>query len=293
MRKLLILTLVVLVVAACDSGHPPTYHGALYFGQDAYVMRYSLQDGSRSVEGHLGDTTIRDISALGSGHLLITESALVNRRRVSRISWFDTETGESAYLYPGVLARYLAASDLIVYDDGSSLYAVPQRDGSANEVIWEHPQNWLSRLVEAAPDLLLIEAGAAGQTAIHSWKARTGQLRQLDGLTAACRLEGAVWIEPMQLLACKPPTVAMADALYVLADLDGRTQSELRLPANKQFFALTYISGQHVLLLQETRPGLLGSRDKHTVWLHDIDTGASIELPGSVNLGKSVVYAEF
>jgi len=293
MGRLLLLFSIAWALSGCDASHPPTYHGALYFGQDAYVMRYSLQHGSLSVEGHLGDTTIREMSALGSDHLLITESALVNRRRVSRISWFDLETGASANLYPGVLARYLAASDLIVYDDGTSLFAVPQRDGSANEVIWEHPQNLLTRLVDAAPDQLLIEAGAPGQSAIHSWNARTGQLRQLDGLTAACRLEGAVWIESLQHLVCKPPSVPLAEAGYVLVDLDGAPQGELHLPTGKQFLALTYIAGQHVLLLQETRPGMLGGRDTHTVWVHDVDTGASYELPGSVNLGKSVVYADF
>lgn len=281
------------MLLSCDSGQPPMFRGALYFGQEAYLMRYSMHDGSLSVEGHLGDTTIREVTALGTDHLLISETALVNRRRISRISWFDLQTGESADLYPGVLARYLASSDLIVYDDGSSLFAVPQRDGSANEVVWEHAQNEISQLVEAAPDFLLIEAGAAGQAAIHAWSPRTGQLQLLEGLTAACRLEGSVWIEPLQRLACRPPSAPSVNTDYVLSDLEGVVEDPLRLPADKQFRALTYIANQHVLLLQEIRPGLLGGRDKHLVWVYDIGTGASYQLPGSVNLGRSVVYAEF
>lgn len=285
--------LLAIALVACDDRQRSEYHGALYFGQGSYLMRLSLRDGSLSIAGHLGDTTIREISALGADHLLIAESASVNRRRVPRISWIDPNTGESADLYAGLLARYLADPGVIVYDDGSDLFAVPQQDDSANEIIFSHPQNQLTRLIEASPGILLFEAGDAHQPAIRFWNALTGQLRKLDALTAACRLEGAVWIDHLQRLACKRRAGPIAAADYVLSDLDGTVEGRLNLPAGKRFLALTYIGSQHALVLRETWRGLMGTRDKHAVWMYDVRTGASHRLAGNVNLGESVAYAEY
>lgn len=292
MKTPLIPFLIAVAIVACDARQPPEYRGALYFGQGSYLMRFSLRDGGLSVAGQLGDTTIREISALRADHLLIAESASLSRRRVSRISWINLKTGESADLYAGVLARYLADPGVLVYDDGSDLFAVPQQEDTPNEVIFSHPQNQLTRLLEASPGILLFEAGAADQPVIHSWNARTGQLRKLDALAGACRLQGAVWIDPLQRLACKRRAGPVAAAAYVLADLDGTVDGKLDLPADKQFLALAYIGDRHALVLQETRRSLLGTRDKHAVWMYDIRTGASHRLAGNVNLGNSVVYAE-
>ena len=135
MRTLLIPVLFAVVLAACDSQQPPAYQGTLYFGQGDYVMRFSLRDASFSVAGRLGDTSIRRIEAMGPEYLLITESASVNRIQVSRISWFNLKTGESASLYRGVLARFLAQPGIVVYDDGANLYAVPALEGTENRIL--------------------------------------------------------------------------------------------------------------------------------------------------------------
>lgn len=293
MNRRSIALLLTLVLAACDSSHPPAYQGGLYFGRDAYLMRFSLRDGSVTIEGHLGETAIREISAFGADHLLIAETASVNRRSVPRISWFDIRNGESVDLYPGVYATYLPDAHLVAYDDGLNLYAVPQLDGSANEIIYSHAQNQVTRLLAAPPGLLLIEVGEGGAPAIRSWSARTGDIGALEGLTRACRLRGAVWIESLARLACKRRSGAVADAGYVLAALDGTVDGNIELPADGQFFALTYLPGPHVLVLQETRPGLFGTRDKHAVWVYELHSGASHRLPGNANLGTSAVYAEY
>jgi hypothetical protein len=281
------------VLVACDGGQERQYHGVLYFGQGAYLMRYSLQDGSLSVAGHLGDTEIREVSALGFEYLLIAESALVNRRRVPRISWFDVHTGESADLYAGVHARFLPATEVIVYDDGSELFAVPQMDGSSNEVIFSHAQNELTHMVVASPDTLLFETVRTGEAVIRSWNGQTGELPALDGLAATCRLRGAVWIDALNRLACKRRGVAFDDANYVLSDLNGLVDGGLDLPQEKKFQALTYVSGQNILILQETFQGMLGDRDQYAVWIHDMQSGESHELSGNVNLGQSAVFASY
>lgn len=293
MSKLLTLFVLGLMLASCNDGPTHPYRGALYFGQGAYVMRLSLTDGSQSIVAHLGDTTIRQVTALSNGDLLVAESASVNRLRVSRISWVDPKTGEAADLYAGVLAEQLADPGVVVYDDGSDLYAVPQQAGSDNEIIFSHPHKPLNRLLEASPGILLIETGDRDAAAILAWDARTGTLRELPGLVKTCHLVGAVWIASLDRLACKPRTLAPAGSEYVLADLEGNADGRPALPANKNFFALAYIDNQNALVLRETRQSWLGSRDENAVWMHELESGQSYLVADNVNVGNSVVYANF
>ena len=293
MRKFLTPCLLALVLGACDTEQPTIYQGGLYFGQGAYLMRISLRDGSLSVEGHFGDTTIREISAFGSDHLLIAESASVNRRRVQRISWIDLKTGETADLYAGTLARYLPEANIVVYDDGSDLFAVPQVNGSANQVIFTHAQNQLTSMTEVSGSILLFEADVSGQSIIYSWNATSGELHPLDDLTAVCRLQGSAWMESVDRLVCKSRSDPLASAKYILSDLDGNVEGALDLPTDKQFLVLTFIESQDALVLQEVWQGMLGSRKQYAVWIYDILTGTSHRVTGNMNLGGSVVYAGF
>lgn len=293
MTRVLPTILIALSLLSCDVGPRQEFHGALYFGQGAYLMRFSLGDASLSIAGHLGDTTIRQVTALGDEDLLIAETASVNQRRVPRISWVDPGTGETADLYAGVRAEHLANPGVVVYDDGSDLYAVPQQFDSDNQIIFSHPQSQLIWLMEASSGILLIETGDADAAVIHSWDARTGELNTLEALAATCRLVGAVWIGPLGRLACKQRAVPLADAEYLLSDLEGKVDGRLNLPEDKEFLALAHIESQNALVLQETWRGLLGTRDKHAVWMHDLDSGESHRLAKNVNLGESVVYAEY
>jgi hypothetical protein len=288
-----LICLLAATLAACGPQEPSAYRGDLYFGQGSYLMRFSLRDGSLVVVDNLGDKTIRDISGLGPDKLLIAESASVNRRSVSRISWFDLETGESSALYSGILARYLDKAGIIAYDDGSALHAVPQFGVGSYEVIFPHRSNQLTTLLVVSGDALLFEVGDAGQEAIHAWNALAGERRVLGALSATCRLRGAVWIETLGQLACKERAPAWADADYLLADLDGVVGGKLDLPEDRQFLALAYISGQQALILQETRRGLFGGQEKSAVWAYDVHTGKSTRLARNQNLGSSVVYTEF
>lgn len=282
-----------LCLAACGPAEPSGYHGALYFGKGPYLMRFSLSDGSLSVVDNLGDKTIREVSRFGRDRLLIAETALVNRRTVARISWIDPETGESSALYSGVVGRYLDEAGVVVYDDGSKLYAVPQLGPGSTEVILPHRSNELNRMIEVSGSTLLFETGEAGARVISAWHAMTGELRELDALSAVCELYGAVWIGSLQRLACSKRAEAGVDAAYVLVDLDGVIHGQLDLPEGRQFHALTYVDSQQVLVLRETWYAWLGNQQRSAVWLHDISSGASLRLARQQNLGDSVVYVEF
>lgn len=285
--------LLAAALASCGPRENSEYRGDLYFGQGSYLMRFSLRDGSLVVVDNLGDKTIRDISRFGPDKLLIAESASVNRKSVSRISWLDLRTRQSSALYPGMLARYLEGPGVIVYDDGSDLFAVHLRGTGTDEIVFSHPPNQLATMIVMSADTLLFETGEAGQEIIHAWNAVTGERQPLESLSAACRLRGAVWIDTSQRLACKERAPAWADARYVLAGLDGAVTGKLNLPEDRQFVALTYINGQHALILKETWHGLFGGEEKSAVWAHDIRSGENTRLAKNQDLGASVVYTEF
>jgi hypothetical protein len=296
MRAFTLKSAIVLLAAAllsCGPAGQSGYHGGLLFGQGSYLMRFGLSDGSLSVVDNLGDKTIRELSPLGPDKLLIAETASVNRKNVARISWIDLQTGQSTVLYSGILARYLPGAGIIVYDDGASLFAVPQLGSGTDEVIFSHRPNQLTAMLVVSGDVLLFEAGDTDQGVIRSWDAVSGDLRPLDALTAACHLQGAVWIDTLERLACRNRAAARADGEYVLADLDGVVDGRLTLPENKQFLALAFISGQNAVILKESWHGLLGGQEKSAVWAHDIHSGESHRLARNQNLGSSAVYAEF
>jgi len=296
MRKFIlkgILLLIAAVLVSCGSAERGSYHGSLYYGQGPYLMQFSLGDGSVAVINNLGDRTIRDVGILGANALLIAETAWIQSKSVPRISWFDLNTGQSSVLYSGVHARYVADAGVIVYDDGSKLYAVPQLGTGSDEIIFSHGLNQLSTLTLASDHLVLFETVDAGAPVVHSWNAVTGELRRLDALSAACRLNGAVWIGSLQRLACKQRSSPAADASYVLARLDGTVDGKLQLPGEKRFLALTWIAGQDLIILKESWQGVFGSQDKSAVWAYDVLSGAHHRLARNLNLGTSVVYADF
>lgn len=285
--------LMVVLLVACGGSQQSHYQGGLFFGQGAYLMRFSLQDGGLSVEGHLGDTEILEVSPFGNDHLLIAESASVNRLRVPRISWFDINTGETADLYAGVAARYVPETGMIVYDNGTELYAVPQVDASDNQLILSHGQNQLGQLLALTGGRVLFELGRGADMEMHAWNALENTLSHQQGLEAICRLDGAVWIDTLDRLACKPPGVPAADASYVLASLDGEQQENLGLPPGRNFRALVYVPGQNALVLQEISKSTLGSRDQYSVWVYDVVSQEMTRIAENIFLGAAVAFGEY
>lgn len=296
MTRFFFLFLIVLLIATSGACGPKPSHGFtgyLYFAQGNYLARFSLRDGSLSVAANFGDMSIREISAFGENRLFLAGTAAINRKTVPRISWIDLETGEKVAQFSGILARYMANANVVVYDDGIKLYAMPQgSDGGPDEIIYAHGLNRITTVLEVSNDTLLFETGEPGQRVIRAWDAVTGQQRILDELTAACKLVGAVWLESLRQLACRKRDSAIEASEYVLVDLDGRVDGRLVLPEGGRFTALTYIPGQSALVLKENWTGTIGDQEKSAVWIHNVTTGENTRLSKHQNLGSSVVFTK-
>jgi hypothetical protein len=296
MTKFLFLFSIALLTAtlgACSPKPPHGFTGYLYFAQGNYLTRFSLRDGSLSVAANFGDMSIREISAFGENRLFLAGTAAINRRTVPRISWIDLETGEKVAQYSGILARYMANANIIIYDDGIKLYAMPQGSGGApDEIIYAHGLNRITTVLEVSNDTLLFETGEPGQRVIRAWDAVTGQQRVLDELTAACELVGSVWLESHQQLACRKRDSTIEASEYVLVNLDGQVVGRLALPEGGRFTALTYIPGQSALVMKENWTGAISDQEKSAVWIHNVRTGENTRLSKHQNLGSSVVFTQ-
>jgi len=280
-------------LSACGPQKPHGYTGYLYFAQGNYLSRFSLRDGSLSVASNFGDMTIREISPFGESRLFLAGTAAINRKTIPRISWIDLETGEKVAQYSGILARYMANANVIVYDDGIRLYAIPQDGGGGpDEVIYTHGLNQITTVLEVSNDILLFETGEPGQRVIRAWDAVTGSQQVFGELTASCELVGAVWLESLQQVACRKRDSAAEDTEYLLVDLNGQVGGRLALPEGERFTALAYIPGQSALVLKQHWTSLIGNQDKSAVWIHNIRSGENTRLSKNQNLGTSVVFSK-
>ena len=293
LRIVLLLVLLIPLFVSCGSPEKTAYHGYLYFAKGSYLLRFSLRDGSRSVVTNLGDKSVRHISHFRKNRLLIAGLASINRKNVSRISWVDVKTGQSEALYSGDLALYLANSDVIVYDDGGKLFAVSLAGGSDSDPIISHRLHQLSSMIEVSNDTVLFETNDAGIRRIHSYDALTRELQLLDRLSGVCRLDGAVWIDDLEQLACRERSSEGNEPAYILASIDGDVSGPLALPAGKRFYALTYVSKQSALILKESWRSRLSGQEKSAIWVHNIQRGENQRLAKNQNLGASVVYTDF
>lgn len=280
-----------LLLASCGPSPERSFHGYLYFVQSPYLMRFSLRDGSLSMVTHLGNTTVRELSAFGEDRLLIAETASVNRRNVARIAWIDLKTGQSEALYEGVQARFVEKAGAIVYDDGGTLYAVYLAGGEgADAEVLTHRRNQLTAMLEVADGELLVETNEDGQPVIHGFRADSRALRRLDALAARCRLDGAVWIAGLEKLVCRERDGA--EAGYVFTDLDGQPLGRPALPGEGAWRALAYVADQGLVVFRQSQKGFGGKSDP-AVWAHDVHTGENHLLSDSHDLGTSAVYGVY
>ena len=227
MRRLqfvLALLLALSLAAACGGPADSGYRGSLYFAQGSYLMRYGMRDGNLSMVAQFGDRRIREISPLGADRLLVSETASINRVTVSRIAWIDLKTGRSEPLYSGIMARFIPDPGVIVYDDGNTLYSVSlSGDSDRDSEILSHRRNQLAAVVPASGDSVLVETVEEDVSLVQAYHAPSGSLRMLKALGDRCRLEGAVWIDDLELLACRPRDGGgeAEGTPYLLVDLGG------------------------------------------------------------------------
>jgi hypothetical protein len=213
---------------------------------------------------------------------------------VNRIAWIDLKTGRSEPLYSGVMARFVPDPGVIVYDDGNTLYAVSLAgDSEHDSAILSHPRNRLVAVVPVAGDSVLVETIDQGVPLVQAYHAPSGKLRTLRVLGERCRLEGAVWIDDLELLACKPRDgAAEAESTpYLLVDLGGNVAGRLPLPAGGAFHALAYAAGQGALILRESGRNDFTGRKESALWVHQLASGDNRRISDSLDLGTSVVYS--
>lgn len=297
MRRLkfvLVLLLALSLAAACGAPADSGYRGSLYFAQGSYLMRYGMRDGKLSMVAQFGDRRIREISPLGADRLLVSETASINRVTVNRIAWIDLKTGRSEPLYSGIMARFVADPGVIVYDDGNTLYAVSlSGDSEHDSEILSHRRNQLAAVVPASGDSVLVETVEEGGPLVQAYHAPSGTLRPLRALGDRCRLAGAVWIDDLDLLACRPRDGGgeAEGTPYLLMDLGGNVARRLPLPDGGEFLALAYAAGQGALILRESgRNDFTGQREA-ALWVHQLASGDNQQISDSLNLGTSVVYS--
>jgi len=292
-RRSLAKILVLLpLLQSCERGEQFDLHGHLYFASGNYIGDLDLVKGTSVIVANRGAVTIHGISGFGDNRFLMAETAMVETREVPRISWVDIETGQAETLYSGVAARYLGAHSALVWDDGSRLHVTSRRRNSGiNAQITSHSLNQLSTIVDVSDSMVLFETGIPEQRGIHSYDVGTRQLQRREPLSAACKLEGSVWLADRDQLACQARTQSGDGTAYLLTDLDGNVRGRLALPQGKQFLALAYAADQQVLILTEPWRTVLGG-ERFAVWAYDMITGQSHRILKNQYLGASAVYVD-
>jgi hypothetical protein len=289
LAKILIL---LPLLQSCERGEQPNLHGYLYFASGNYVGELDLVKGTSVIVANRGAVTIHDISGFGDNRFLVAETAVVETREVPRISWVDIETGQAGTLYSGVAARYLREHSALVWDDGSRLHVTSRRRNSGiNAQIMSHGLKQLSTIIDVSDNMVLFETGIPEQRGIHSYDVGTRQLQPRESLSAACKLEGSVWIADRGQLVCQARTQSGDGTEYLLTDLDGNVRGRLALPPGKQFLALAYAADQQFLILTEPWRTVLGG-ERFGVWAYDLMTGQSHRILKNQYLGASAVYVD-
>lgn len=290
MRPLLIFVLCG-VLSACSQSEQNNFHGILYFASGNYIGRFDLRDGSSSIVANLGDVTINSVDSLDSDILLVSMISFTGDREMPRISSLDIKTGRTVDLLGGTGASYLSGTDTIVYDDGERLVETSiRRRPKSYEEVFSHKYSATVSLRSITDDAVLFSVSDDEFARIHYFNAKSREGRELTGLSSICSLQGAVWISSASKIACKVEQGGAAVPSYVLVSLDGTDLDSISLPPNKDLTALTYISGQDILVFVERRSSIFGGRDKWTVWAHDFASGTNHRLSDNQYLGSSAVY---
>jgi len=292
-RQSLVKFLVLLpLLQSCEQHELPDFHGRLFFASGNYVGELDLAEGTSVIVANRGAVTINDISGFGENRFLLAETAIVETLEVPRISWVDIETGRAETLYSGVAARYLSAHSALVWDDGSRLHVTSRRRiSSVNAQIVSHNLNQLSTIVDVSDEMVLFETGIPEQRGIHSYDVGTRQLQPRESLSAACKLEGSVWIADRGRLACQARTQSGEGTEYLLTDLDGNVRGRLALPPGKKFIALAYAADQQILILTEPWRTVFGG-ERFAVWAYDLITDQGHRILKNQYLGASAVYVD-
>lgn len=289
-----VLAIVVLgFVASCDAPEQQAPHGHLYFAAGNYIGELDLSDGSSSPVANLGDVTIDHLSVYESNDLLLTMRDYVNGIETSRILRFNPREQTSFPLFPGLMAEFLPGTRVVVYDDGLRLLATHRTNAFRDElVIDDHGHNSRPAVVVLSDTEILFSSVVVEEVLIQRYDVEDERSYPLADLSEKCRLSSAIWIADAEQLLCKMKFAEDEAPRYGFVTLSGAATKALPLPDDKNFRALSYLPDQRLIILTELSSSWGGGKQKHAIWVYDMDAFSAYRLAKDQFLGRSVVYRQ-
>lgn len=283
--------LVVALTGACDRSEPPEGSGSLYFGSGNYLARLDLRDASIDIVASIGDADIQEISEKDEQRFLLNVFGPVNQENSHRLVLFDLESKQQLTFFEGRVGRYLDDGQILVYDDGSRIWATWKRGDDWEKVeVVQHPFNATVRIVPVSSTSFLYSIGSESNGPVFVFDTGNNESIELGKLSSVCELEGAIWVRARSELLCRARPPEGTDSAYVFASLDGEVTGVVNLPANKAFHAVAYMPDRDAVVLTESWHSWMSGREKWAVWIYDIGTASSYRLIEHQYLGQSVIY---
>jgi len=286
--------LLAIFLTSCDRPDKPQIGGYLYFTSGSYIGQFSLGSGKTSILGSVGDGKAVQLSKYLENKLLLTVNRHVNRQSVWQVEEFDIRRGYSSTLFPGRMVQYLPISQKIVYDDGSELVATQIYPGKRERsTIYKRRSRVPGIVVALTDDQLLFSFDEETGRQIYRFEGKDNRLTPMDGLSAACSLDGAVWVPDAGgegRLACKLRRDFGVSGEYYLVSLDGIVDRQLSLPGDRKFRAIAYLHDRKTLLLMENQHNVFDGQEKMAVWIHDINTEVNNRIIKSDYFGSHIIY---
>jgi len=279
----------LLAVSSCDSQDRAGIDGHLYFASDNYLGDFDMDTGVAVVAANLGNLSIQQVGPFRDDELLVAVVASIDGRDIHKIVHINPADNYVGTLYLGRRAHYLADVDAIVYDDGHRLYV--------RSVEGEFPRRVVGAGVSPSsrPDVVPVSGHAFiyrdvvdGRGEFRLYDARSDSSRGLPGLSDACDLDGALWIDPAGQLLCHAAGGAAAG--YRFAGLDGEVREAEGLPHGGRLRALAYLPDRRLVVLAEVSTSWFTGRPRHGVWVYDPELQEARRVSKDQFLGDSVAY---
>ncbi|MDH3401624.1 MAG: hypothetical protein OEM03_11745 [Chromatiales bacterium] len=289
--RLFLLVLLATMCGACDAPARSGPGGYLYFGSGNYLGKFSLQDGSSQIVAYLGDLSAIAVGPYSDGDLLLTVRRVVNRQDTRMIGRFDVAQNHYKTLFVGDSAVYLPDREITVYDDGFAIQTSRIEDRERKiTTVYSHGHHERVTLVTISDREILFQVGGEGGNRVFHYDAATEILTQLDGFSAECDLEGALWIAEQEQVLCHRPGDPRANREYRFVSSDGVVGDGLDWPTENVFLPVAYLPEKRLLVLTELWQGRWSTKARYGVWIYQLDSGESYRLAKDQYLGKHVVF---
>jgi len=286
-------TLLVMLglIASCDAYEQQALRGHLYFAAGSYVGEFDLSDGSSAPVASLGDVTIDHLGVYENNDLLLTMRDFAYESEISRILRFNPRENTSFPLFPGVMAEFLPGARAVIYDDGLSLLATHRNQAFRDETVIDvHGHNSKPTVLVISDTEILFNSVVNDEVLIQRYDVVDDKSYSLNDLSKICRLNGAIWIADSGQILCRVGFDSAEKPKYGFVSLSGVATVALPLPDDKNFRALIYLPDQQVIILSELSKSWGGGRQKHAVWVYDVNSSIAYRLAKDQYLGQSVVY---